>query len=90
MKTGKTFQLGDRVKWWSAAGGGQADKVGEVVAIIRAGARPDNISGVGLSRNHESYVVRASATSDDNGRGQVRTKRPRLYWPRVSKLERCP
>ncbi len=86
------FTLGTSVTWTSGAGGGETVKTGEVVAIVPAGSRikefvysylsagETNCSGLdmeGLPRNHESYLVLVPAA----GKG-----RPKLYWPRVSKL----
>jgi hypothetical protein len=76
----KKFNLGAMVKWTSQAGGCTVDKVGEVQEVVPAGKKPDRArfptlykgSGIGLKRDHESYVVRV------NGRG--------VYWPRVSHL----
>jgi len=77
----RKFNLGAMVKWTSQAGGCTVDKVGEVLEVVPAGSYPDRErflplykkSGIGLKRDHESYVVRVK------GRG--------LYWPRVSHLQ---
>lgn len=73
------FHINQRVRWTSQAGGSTKTKSGIVVHVVNAGCVPprENFpslhrsSGVGLPRDHESYVVR------------VGTK---VYWPRVSGL----
>ncbi len=73
------FQIGQMVKWSSQANASLKEKIGVIVEVVPAGSRPNRDrflslyrgSGVGLPRNHESYVV------------QVKTK---IYWPRASKL----
>ena len=73
------FEVGDRVAWTSQSAGAWALKVGEVTEVIEAGTHPgrgDAFSQPGGARDHESYVVRASA----EGRPK------RRYWPRVSLL----
>lgn len=77
----KTFTLGASVKWTSQAGGYTVEKQGVVEEVVPAGGYPDRDrfpslykqSGVGLKRDHESYVVRVK------GRG--------VYWPRVTHLQ---
>jgi hypothetical protein len=73
--------LGDKVRWSSR----KTEKVGSVVAVVPANTDasaclPDGFScgsssGFGMSRNHESYLVKV----DGKGRG--------LYWPRVKHLK---
>jgi hypothetical protein len=70
-----TFKVGDRVTWTSQANGGERTKTGEVTDVIKPGYRPgDKVAGCGGQRDHESYVVRVHS---------------RLFWPRVSKLEKA-
>lgn len=81
------FQLGQEVTWSSQAQGVVKTKVGVVVEVIPAGEHPDRErfeplyrgSGVGSSRNHESYVVEAF---DPTGKSSVR----KVYWPRTAAL----
>lgn len=82
------YQVGDPVTWTSQAGGVQKTKSGIVVAVVAAKTLPERSlfpqlyknSGIGMSRDHESYVVRVkmgvSATRD--------------YWPRANALSRAP
>lgn len=54
-------------------------KSGQIVAIIKAGSRPDafefpSLLGMGRARDHESYVIRVGN---------------RHYWPRVSGLTKA-
>lgn len=83
-----SFKLGETVSWISQAQGCTRKKAGKVVEVVPPGEYPDRDrfrslykgSGVGLSRNHESYVVKAQQVS---GR---QTKK--IYWPRVKNLTR--
>lgn len=73
------FQIGNRVQWSSQAHGSHKTKEGVVVAVVPAGQLPDRTrfyklhrgSGVGMPRDHESYVVEVG-------------RKP--YWPRANKL----
>jgi hypothetical protein len=75
----KRFELGEIVSWRSQAQGFDKVKTGEVVEVLMPGMRPDRERfpdlyrgpGVGLGRDHISYVV------------QVGRKH---YWPRVKHL----
>ena len=59
------FKIGDRVTWSSQAGGRTVTKTGEVVEVVPALERPKTkIKGMGFHRDHESYIVRASKTTD--------------------------
>jgi hypothetical protein len=77
---------GDRVAWTSQSQGYTKAKVGRIVAVIPAGRLPERTvfstlytgAGVGMARNHESYVVKCDA-GDNGGRGG-------FYWPRANKL----
>lgn len=77
----KRFELGATVTWTSQAGGHTVEKTGIVEQVVPPGSYPDRerflslykSSGVGIHRDHESYVVRVK------GRG--------VYWPRVSQLK---
>ncbi|BDU72928.1 hypothetical protein METEAL_21020 [Mesoterricola silvestris] len=74
------FKEGQKVAWTSQSGGYVKDKVGVVAQVVPAKGYPDRdrflhlykSAGVGLCRDHESYVVLVG-------------KRP--YWPRVSHLK---
>lgn len=77
------FNIGDRVRWTSQAGGHAKEKRGEVVAIVPAGtdARdvvPRDLSdgpmdAYGLPRGEESYIVRVKRSA---------------YWPRACHLKK--
>lgn len=77
------FDLGATCHWTSSAQGVDKTKEGLVAQLVPAGKYPDRETfphlymnaGVGLSRNHESYVVLVG-------------KRP--YWPRVKHLKPGP
>jgi hypothetical protein len=92
-----TFNLGDEVYWKSQANGSTKRKRGKVVGAVSAN-RPmylmdlriilgkgfeDKYSVVAefgfMSRPHKSYLVAV----DQGGK-----RKPKLYWPRVSKLRR--
>lgn len=90
------FKLGDKVKWSSQAGGSWSHKVGTVVAVVPSGWLPGREEwpslhtgpGIGGSRDHESYIVSVPAPSKVRGTGpKRRPAKPKIYWPRVSKLE---
>lgn len=73
------FQVGQQVKWTSQATGSWKEKVGDVVEVVPAGARPKPerfpslyAGGCGFGRYHESYVVRVGK---------------KYYWPIASKLQ---
>lgn len=91
------FNLGDEVYWESQANSSTKKKRGKVVGIVSAN-RPmylmdlHIILGKGfedkynlvaefgfMSRPHESYIV----SVEQSGK-----RKPKLYWPRVSKLRR--
>ncbi len=86
---------GDRVRWQSQAQGYHVVKEGIVVAVIPAGRLPDRDvfpslyknSGVGMSRDHESYVIKARQLCRD---GRTPKSGNRIYWPRASALSECP
>lgn len=73
-------KLGATVEWTSQSGGFTKTKQGMVAQIVPAGSYPDRdrfshlykSAGVGMRRNHESYVVMVG-------------NRP--YWPRANQLE---
>ena len=74
----KTFNIGDRVTWNSSSSGSWKTKTGVIVEIIAKG-KTSKLAGSGWPRDHESYIV-----SVESGK---RVIRPKMYWPRVSKLE---
>jgi len=76
------LRVGDTVQWTSQSAGSTLTKVGEIIEVVPAAGRPKSMSAnrSGAPRDHESYVVLASAIVD----GKVRPRR--RYWPRVSKL----
>ena len=77
------MEIGDEVTWGSQAGGYTKEKMGIIVAIVPAGvgvvdAYPEirtggSAWGGGISRNHQSYVVKVGK---------------KLYWPLVNHLQR--
>jgi hypothetical protein len=74
------MKVGDKVVWTSQAAGYTRTKRGVIIAVVPAKNDPRRfmpagckLDGPGLSRDHESYLVR----SDRRG----------LYWPRVSALK---
>jgi hypothetical protein len=77
-----SFVLSDQVTWTSQSQGYQKTKAGEIVEVVAPGAYPDRTrfialyrgSGVGMPRDHESYVVQV-------GR--------QFYWPRANQLRRA-
>jgi len=81
------FKVGDVVTWRSQANASWLEKTGTVAEVVPAGSMPDRrrfpslykSSGVGSSRNHESYVVHLFA-----GKRGATLK---VYWPRVSALK---
>lgn len=81
------FKLGDGVEWTSQSGGYTKSKAGLVEQVVAAGALPDRerfphlyrSAGVGMPRDHESYVVRVPGKSAKSA-GTV-------YWPRVALLK---
>lgn len=74
------LSIGTAVKWRSQANGGVKEKVGIIVDVLPAGARPSRElfpslhkhSGCGFGRDHVSYVVMVGK---------------RIYWPRAAALE---
>jgi hypothetical protein len=89
----ETFKLGETVSWLSQAGGFDARKTGEIVAVMppkchdipglmrQLGEKYNCVkqSGWGYCRDHESYVILVRPMGK---------ARPRLYWPVVSLLHR--
>lgn len=85
LRTKKTeayaMKNGDKVVWVSS----NLKKYGVIVGVVPAGKLPDRErfpklysgAGVGLPRNHESYVVAVE-------RGKTPGSSVRHYWPRVS------
>ena len=79
--------VGTRVKWLSQSSGRETKKVGVIVAVVPANARPEKFiprgyrqnstNGYGKTRDHTSYLV------------QVLGKGNMLYWPRVYTLQRA-
>lgn len=67
------FEIGERVRWTSS----NTTKEGVVTAIVPPGQKPQGMKDTGMSRDHESYVVRG---------GEPGAKKTADYWPRVSLL----
>lgn len=81
------FTIGDAVTWSSQAAGISKIKHGTVVQVVPPKTYPEREqfvqlyrgSGVGLSRDHESYVVRVP--------GKTEKSSGKLYWPRANALD---
>jgi hypothetical protein len=72
------FKLGDRVRWTSQSAGFSVEKTGEIIEVVPPKTAPTTkLDRPGLSRDHESYVVRARKP---DGRSSK-------YWPKVKYLE---
>lgn len=80
------FSLGDSVTWTSQSSGVVKTKTGVVVQVVAPKTYPDRVRfvqlykgpGVGMSREHESYVVHVP--------GKTTKAAGKLYWPRVTAL----
>lgn len=87
MNPKETLAVGDAVTWESQSGGSVKTKSGVVAEVVRPGKYPDRDrfkklysgSGVGLSRDHTSYVIIVA--------GKTSTSSGRQYWPRVTALK---
>ena len=55
------MKLGDKVTWTSQSAGIVRTKIGIVVDVVPPHATPPKIKNPGKPREHESYVIRASA-----------------------------
>lgn len=83
-----TFRLGDTVTWTSQSAGVAKTKTGTVEEVVPAKGTPSRerfpqlyrSAGVGLPRDHVSYVVRVP--------GKTAKAAGTTYWPRVSALAR--
>ena|ERR1700674_2940622 len=77
------FQVGDKVRWSSQAGGVTSKKQGTIVEVVPSHTmkrmRPRDRA---TSRTHESYIVEVA--------GRTAKSKPVLYWPVVSLLKRMP
>lgn len=81
MVTKFTYNLGDRVRWTSAANGSFREKTGVIEEVVPPRQLPlcaDLKRPLGSPRGTESYVVRVGRR-EPNTKGQA-------YWPLVSKL----
>ncbi len=75
----QTFKVGDQVSWSSQSGGYVKSKSGTVAEVVPAKRSPSRElfdalykgAGVGLPRDHQSYVVMVGS---------------RPYWPRALAL----
>jgi len=80
------FTLGDTVTWTSQSAGFEKAKTGTVEQVLAPKTYPDRERfeqlyrgpGVGLARDHESYVVRVP--------GKTAKGAGKLYWPRAKAL----
>jgi len=70
------MKKGDTVSWISQAQGYVKHKTGVIVRVLAPDERPSprEVKGAGWGRDHESYIVKVGN---------------KLYWPRVSALERA-
>lgn len=83
------FSMGDIVTWTSQAAGVAKTKTGTVEQVVAAKGYPDRerfpklykSSGVGLPRDHVSYVVRVP--------GKTAKSEGTTYWPRASALSKA-
>ena len=85
-----SFKLGNVVTWTSQAQGTAKTKTGNVLAIVPPGVkavdvlvkvvteRHASLTGVGMSRNAESYLIEVP--------GPTPSSKMRLYWPNVAAL----
>jgi hypothetical protein len=77
------FQVGDKVRWSSQAGGVTVKKQGSIVEVVppytMKRTRPRDRA---TSRTHESYIVEVA--------GRTAKSKAVLYWPVVSLLSRAP
>lgn len=77
------MNIGDKVRWQSQSQGRATIKEGEIIHILTIGQAPPKElfpslwkgCGPGNGRNHETYIVKVGN---------------KLYWPRVSALEKRP
>ena len=75
-----TFSVGQIVTWTSQSQGYTKTKTGVIEQVVKPGEYPDRErflplyrgAGVGMARDHVSYVVRADK---------------RIYWPRAFRLQ---
>jgi hypothetical protein len=79
------FKVGDEVEWTSSSSGSTKTKIGKVEIVVESGKYPTpgqmkEADAYGLSRNHESYMVRVP--------GKTSAAKGKLYWPRASALKR--
>ena len=80
------FKKGDIVRWTSQAAGVRNVKEGVVVEVLDEGQVPEHkIRWPGMSRNHESYLIKARVV-ESNGT-PVEGRRVKYYWPKVKNLE---
>lgn len=79
--------VGDKVTWTSTSAGYTRTKTGVIEQVVRSGDLPDRTRfvalyrgpGVGMPRDHESYVVRVP--------GKTEKSQGKLYWPRANQLK---
>jgi hypothetical protein len=87
--TTSAISLGDTVKWSSQSAGYTKEKTGIVEEVVSAKGVPSRerfpqlykSAGVGLPRDHVSYVVRVP--------GKTAKSAGTAYWPRVSGLTKA-
>lgn len=85
IETEGPIEIGDKVRWTSSG----TQKRGTILAIVPSGLKPADMGfpkagGGGMSRNHESYVVKGRRL---NSKGEE-TGSTSLYWPHSSLIER--
>lgn len=95
------FKVGYRVKWESGAGRGWTVKEGKIVAVVPAGAFPQDILFTKKSETPtgiwENYTVMFDCPSLPRNHESYLVEvfrfpgdqaKPRLYWPRVTQLRK--
>jgi len=78
------MKIGDRVRWISS----NTYKQGVIEAVVPARRLPSDVGfpkagGGGLSRDHETYIVRGRKLTNTGVEYGPRA----VYWPRLSLLE---
>jgi hypothetical protein len=84
------FSVGDVVEWTSQANGSSLKKIGTVVEVVPA-TKSTKATPLPLgTRDHESYIVEVTFAPKRSTSAikNVRVKKPKRYWPRVSVLRK--
>lgn len=75
------FTVGQVVMWASQANGSWVIKTGEVTVVVPPGKAPGGGDFGIIGRDSESYLVKVTPV------GKRGPRKPRIYWPLVSKLK---